>query len=114
MLVKVAVWGPLVVPGACDPKERLTGEMFAADVGTTSYTPRSTAAPAKRGLPSKSVLGIPVAELLPAFTAGDAACKWKSLFAGLMKRGSAEMLPGFEVLSQTPAQAEPEAANASL
>lgn len=113
VLVKLVPCGALEVPGACPPKERLLGEMFAAEVFTTSYTPKSIV-PAMRGLPSKSVAGRLGAALLPALTAGEAACRWKSLLAELMKRGSVERFPGFVVESQMPAQAAPEALNALL
>ena len=112
-LVKVAICGALEVPMACPPKYRLIGEMFAAEPFTTSYTPKSIV-PTMRVLPSKSVDGRLGAALLPALTAGEAACRWKSLLAALMKRGSEERFPGFVVESQMPAQAAPEALNASL
>lgn len=74
VLVKLALCEALEVPINCPPKDRLFGEIFAAEVFTTSYTPRSIV-PTMRGLPSKSVVGRLGAALLPALTAGEAACR---------------------------------------
>jgi hypothetical protein len=107
VFVKVTVCDALVVPSGWGPKVRLFGTKVMV-VGETSYAPRSTTAmpsplpSTTRGLPSKSVVGRLGAELFPASTAGEPHWMWKS--AALKNSGSADMFPGWLVVSHMPAQ----------
>ena len=106
----VAVCGELEVATNCDGNVTVDGDKdtVGRGGGANSYAPGSTVATPSlfpsvmRGLPSKSVAGKFGAELSPASITGDPCVKWKSPFAAFLNSGSAEILPGSEVESQTP------------